>query len=241
MRALRVLLIVAVVLGVLFVVVDRVAVHFAEDKAAERIKSTENLASKPDVSIKGFPFLTQVASGELDDVQVGIKDLEADTGDGAQKIRVDGLTADMKGVRFSGDYSSAVADRAAGQATVAYAELLKTAKAQPTDVGLGITARVVSLADGGHGKIKIGVQFSVLRKPLYVLSSVTVRYGKLRIAAEGLPQLLGFDLPADRVRSITDFQQAIDRLPGGIRLDAVRAVKGGVEITMKGSKVRLAG
>ena len=34
------------------------------------------------MSIKGFPFLTQVASGELDDVEVGIKDYEANTGTG---------------------------------------------------------------------------------------------------------------------------------------------------------------
>ena len=51
MRALRILLIVVVILGVLFVVVDRVAVHFAEGQVADKLKSTENLNSTPDVSI----------------------------------------------------------------------------------------------------------------------------------------------------------------------------------------------
>ena len=35
-------------------------------------------AGTPEVSIKGFPFLTQVVGGELDEVEVGIKDFEAD-------------------------------------------------------------------------------------------------------------------------------------------------------------------
>ena len=68
MRALRILVIVAVILGGLFVIADRVAVGFAEDEAAEQLKTSEGLAKTPDVSIKGFPFLTQVASGELDEV-----------------------------------------------------------------------------------------------------------------------------------------------------------------------------
>lgn len=60
MRALRILLIVVVVLGGLFVLADRLAVHFAEGEAADKLRTSENLASTPDVSIKGFPFLTQV-------------------------------------------------------------------------------------------------------------------------------------------------------------------------------------
>lgn len=55
MRALRIFLIVAVILGGLFVIADRVAVGFAEDEAADRIRTTEGLASTPDVSIEGFP------------------------------------------------------------------------------------------------------------------------------------------------------------------------------------------
>ena len=42
-------------------------------------------------------------------------------------------------------------------------------------------------------------------------------------------------------RSVTDFQQTIDQLPGGIRLDSVKVAKDGLEITVKGSNVRLAG
>lgn len=109
MRALRIFLILVIVLGGLFVIADRVAVNFAEDQAADRIKSTEGLANTPDVSIEGFPFLTQVVGGELDDVKIGIKDYEASTGTSAGTVRIDDLRAEMHGVAFSGDFSSATA------------------------------------------------------------------------------------------------------------------------------------
>ncbi|PZH06832.1 DUF2993 domain-containing protein [Streptomyces sp. NTH33] len=244
MRALRILLTVAVILGLLFVVVDRVAVHFAENQAADRLRTAENLASTPDVSIKGFPFLTQMASGELDDVEVGIKNYEAATGNDDQKIRIDDLRADMKGVRFSGDYRSATASAATGTATIAYDELLKAAKSGPAPVGLGVTAQVVGLSDGGNGKIKVDIAATLLGVKLpriSVLSSVTVKDGRVRVEADTLPRFGGVRLVENRIRAVTDFQQAIDRLPGEVRLDSVRAVEDGIEITVKGSNVRLAG
>ncbi|NEC29702.1 DUF2993 domain-containing protein [Streptomyces sp. SID8111] len=246
MRALRILLVVVVILGGLFVIVDRVAVNFAEGEAADRLKATENLTTTPDVSIKGFPFLTQVAGGTLDDIEVGIQDYEATTGDGGQKIRIADLHADMKGVEFSGNFSSATAATATGTATVAYDELLKTARSEPQRVAPGVTANVVGLSDGGNGKIKVEVEATVLGaklpEPVFVLSSVTVVDGHtVRVKADALPKFGGMTIAESRVRQITDFEQKIDGLPGGIRLDKVEASKAGVGITVEGSDVRLAG
>ncbi|MEH0419803.1 LmeA family phospholipid-binding protein [Streptomyces sp. B21-083] len=248
MRALRILLIVAVILGGLFVIADRVAVGFAEDEVADRLRTNEGLATTPDVSIKGFPFLTQVAGGELDDVEVGIKDYDAATGTSGQNIRIDDLNARMQGVEFSGDYSSATAATATGSANITYAELLKAAKAttgsQPTEVVPGVTATVVGLSDGGNGKIKVAVEATVLGKqlpqPVSVLSTVTVAGDTVKVKADSLPNL-GIDLADGRMRAVTDFQQKIEGLPGGIKLDSVEAAKTGVDITVKGSNVNLAG
>ncbi|MEW2397857.1 DUF2993 domain-containing protein [Streptomyces sp. NPDC046862] len=244
MRALRILIILAVILGGLFVIADRVAVNFAEDEAAQKMRTTEGLSTTPDVSIKGFPFLTQVASGELDDVEVGINDYEAATGTGGEKIRISDMKADMRGVVFSGDYSSATARTATGTATIAYADLLKAAKSQPTDVSPGVSAKVVGLSSGGNGKIKVEVEATVLGnklpKPVSVLSTVSVKGDTVQVRADSLPNM-GIDVAENAVRSITDFQQAIDDLPGGIKLDKVEGGKDGVEITVKGSDVKLAG
>ncbi|GKQ36972.1 DUF2993 domain-containing protein [Streptomyces sp. A012304] len=245
MRALRILLIVVVVLGGLFVLADRLAVNFAEDEAAAKLKSTENLAATPDVSIKGFPFLTQVVGGELDDVQVGIDAYEAAAGTAGQKIRIDDLEANMKGVEFSGDFSSATAATATGTASITYAELLKTAKSEPAEVAPGVTAEVIGLSDGGNGKIKVTVEATVLGtklpQPLSVLSSVSVEGDTVRVHADSLPSFGGVQAAENEVRSITDFEQKIDDLPGGISLDKVEAGKNGVDITVKGSNVVLAG
>ncbi|WLW54009.1 DUF2993 domain-containing protein [Streptomyces sp. YU58] len=241
MRALRILLIVAVILGGLFVVADRVAVNFAEGEVADRLKTQEGLASTPDVSIEGFPFLTQVAGGELDDVRVGMKDYEADTGTGGQRIRIDDLQANMRGVAFSGDYSSATANAASGTASITYAELLKTAASEETELPLGITAKVVGLSDGGNGKIKVDVKVSALQQPVSVLSTVTVDGDTVRVHADSIPSFGGIQAAENEVRSITDFEQKIEGLPGGIKLDTVRAAQNGVDITVKGSNVHLAG
>ncbi|WP_200306741.1 LmeA family phospholipid-binding protein [Streptomyces adelaidensis] len=244
MRALRILVIVAVILGALSVVADRVAVGFAEDEVADQLKTSEGLTTTPEVSINGFPFLTQVATGELDDVEVGIKDFEAGTGNADESIRIDDLKANMRGVAFSSDYSSATAASATGTATIAYDELLTAAKSEPTDVGLGFTARVVGLSDGGKGKIKVAVEIdppALEPQTVSVLSTVSVKGDTVEVQADSLPSLGGADVAENVVRSITDFQQAIDNLPGGIKLDKVEAAPDGVEITVKGSNVELAG
>lgn len=242
MRALRILLITALVLGVLFVVADRVAVNLAENEAAEKMRTSEGLASTPEISIKGFPFLTQVASGELDDVEVGIKDYEAGTVGRGETLRIADLTAGMHGVVFSGDYSSATARSATGTATIRYDELLKAAKSERTRVAPGFTARVVKLSDGGNGKIKVGVELQtpVGAETVSVLSTVSVKNNTVEARADSLPNL-GVSLAENAIRSITDFQQKIGDLPGGIELDKVEGAPDGVDITVKGSDVRLAG
>ncbi|MGW1669607.1 LmeA family phospholipid-binding protein [Streptomyces sp. NPDC002324] len=242
MRALRILVIVAVILGGLFVIADRVAVGFAEDEAAEQLKTSEGLAETPDVSIKGFPFLTQVASGELDDVEVGIEDYEATTGKADESIRIDDLKANMHGVAFSSDYRSATAATATGTATITYDELLKAAKSAPTQILPGATAQVVGLSDGGKGKVKVDIKVTFLGKSTTypVLSTVTVDGDTVKVHADNLPNLV-VEAAEGQVRSITDFEQKIDGLPGGIKLDKVEAASDGVDITVRGSNVRLAG
>ncbi|MDI3417867.1 LmeA family phospholipid-binding protein [Streptomyces luteolus] len=244
MRALRILLIIVVVLGGLFVAADRIAVGYAEDKVAEKLRSSEGLQKDPEVEIEGFPFLTQVLGGELDDVAIGIDDLEASSGAG--KVRIAELDAQMHGVAFSSDYSSATAAQATGSARISYDELLKAAEVEPVEVAPGVTAKVVGLSDGGDGKIKVSVQATVLGQtlpePVEVVSSAKVEGGKtVQVHADKLPKLGAVPVAEERMRRITDFQQVVDGLPAGIELDKVEAEKDGVRITVTGSDVKLAG
>lgn len=252
MRALRILLILVVVLAGLFTVADRIAVNIAEGRTAQEIRTTQNLGSDPDVSIHGFPFLTQVASGELDDVQVQIKDFPASSGgEGGNggggtsgTILVHRIDAHLKGVTFSDDFSSGAAREVTGTATVTYAELLKSVGSQSTDVAPGVTARVAGLSDGGDGRIKSVLEVSVLGRELPgvpVISTVTVTGGNtVHVRASSLPSL-GVDLSGTRIRDVTDFSERIEDLPGGIRLTSVQAGDDGIDIAVQGSHVQFTG
>ncbi|SDL10290.1 LmeA family phospholipid-binding protein [Streptomyces indicus] len=246
MRGLRILLIIAVILGGLFVAADRIAVGIAEDEAAEQLRTSENLAEKPDVSINGFPFLTQLAGGELDDVSIGIDDYDAPA-DGVQggKIRIAELDATMRGVAFSDGYSSATADSAEGTALVAYDELLKAAKVEDAQVAPGMTAKVVGLSQGQGGKIKVAIQVTAFGKqlpPIGLTSTVTVEEGNtVYVHADAIPKVGGIAVADRKMREISDFKQKIDGLPAGIDLKSVQAAEKGVEIAVTGSQVKLVG
>lgn len=89
----RKLLIAVLVLAGLLVVADRVAVVVADRQIASRVQSAYNLPSKPSVGVTGFPFLTQVVSGDYHQINVSIRSLSTDG------VQVDGLTAQLSGVR----------------------------------------------------------------------------------------------------------------------------------------------
>ncbi|MEV3871151.1 DUF2993 domain-containing protein [Streptomyces sp. NPDC049906] len=247
MRALRILLIIAVVLGGLFVAADRVAVYLAEDEAAARVRSSEGLTSTPEVSINGFPFLTQLAGGTLDEVEVTIDDYDANAGTGsgrgATPVRIEKLTATMSDVEFTGDFTSATAGRASGTALVSYPELLKAAQVEPVEPIPGVTAQVVQLSDGGDGKVAVHVELTaggVKSKLPPVNASLVVRNGEIAVQADKLPNV-GIPIPEETIRKVTDFRQRISDLPAGVELDAVEAAEDGVDLLLKGSNVRLVG
>ena len=235
MRALRTLLIVAVVLGGLFVLVDRLAVNYAEGEVADRLKASGSMNADPEVSIHGFPFLTQVVGSGLEDVEVSVKEFDAST-DG-KSVRIADLNAHLRGVEFSGGFGQATARTAEGTARIGYDDLLKAAKPDPIDVAPGVTAKVVGLSDGGNGKIKVEVEAEMFGT---TLPKPTVQDGEVRVKADALPSL-GIKVAEDKVREITDFQQKVGGLPGGIALSKVTPAKDGVEISVEGSSVRLAG
>ncbi|MEU1123633.1 DUF2993 domain-containing protein [Streptomyces sp. NPDC005899] len=231
MRALRILLIIAVVLGGVFVAVDRAAVYFAESEAEDRITFSGAAAGSTDVSIKGFPFLTQIAGRELDRVDVTVTDLRASAA--GRSIRISEIRARLREVTLGAGYTSATASRAGGTAVVSYADLTAAA-----DDG-------VTVAYGGDGKVKVT---GTIRIPLLdrtvsrsVLSTVTLVDGSTvkvhadKVPGEGIPGLEGL------VREKTDFEREIGGLPDGLKLEGIEVTPEGLEISLTGSDVRLAG
>ncbi|MFF1464555.1 DUF2993 domain-containing protein [Streptomyces sp. NPDC058330] len=231
MRALRILLILAVVLGGIFVAVDRAAVYFAESEAEDRVRFAGAETGSTEVSIKGFPFLTQVAGSELDRVDVTVKDIQASAA--GRAIRISEIRARLHQVKLGPGYTSATAARATGTAVVSYADLTAAA-----DDG-------VTVAYGGEGKVKVTgtVQVPLLGKQLSrsVLSSVTlVRGDTVKVRADEVP---GEGIPGleSLVRKKTDFEREIGGLPEGLELEKIEVAPGGLEISVSGADIALAG
>ena len=229
MRVARIVLVVVVVLGGLFVAADRIAVSVVQHKAAQRAQITENLREKPKVSITGFPFLTQVMSGKLDDVKVSADDIAA--GDGAQSLRIDSFHADLYGVKLSNGYSRAVADSADGQAFITYADLSKAAPA-------GITVSYAGPSSSGTPRVRLTGSF--LGAHLSLLSDIVVKQDTIGLHAEGLPKELTALGLEDRVRAEIDFIRQVTHLPANLRLISVTTTPDGMSVQVGGKGVVLA-
>lgn len=229
MRALRVSLIVAVVLGGLFVGLDRLAVAYAESEAADRVRLGAARTGSTEVDIKGFPFLTQIMDERLDEVDVKLTGVEATAG--GRKIRISEMSAAFHDVTLSGDYTRARAGTATGTALVSYADL-----AAASD-------RDVTVAYGGDGKVKVTGAVEVLGREVTrsVLSTVTRKDdATVRVRADEVP---GEGIPGVErlVRQRTDFDWEIGGLPAGMVLEKVEAREDGVAIGVTGRNVALAG
>ncbi|MDH6226303.1 MULTISPECIES: DUF2993 domain-containing protein [Streptomyces] len=230
------------VIGGLLVAADRVAVNIAEDRTADGLRSSQGLDATPDVTIHGFPFLTQLAGGELEDVGLGIPEFPVSGADG-RDMAVEDLDVRLGGVRLDAGMTPSRAAEVDGTGLIRYDQLLKAARSEPQDVAPGVSAAVVGLSHGGDGRIKLTVRPSLLGQELPtvdVLSRVDVEDGELRVRADALPDL-GADVADRTVRSVTDFDQALADLPDGLELSEVDPTADGVRITVTGKDVNLSG
>lgn len=231
MRVARIVLIVLVVLGGLFVAADRITVSIAENKAAERAQVTQGLGSKPKVSIEGFPFLTQVLTGKLDDVKVSAKGLASDGA--GQQVRFESLHADLRGVKLGNGFSSAVADSADGQVFITYQDL-QTAIGVP-----GIKVSYGGQAADGSARIKLSGP--LLNADLNVVSQVAVSGADaVTLHATSVPKAISALGLEDQLRQRIDVVLHIGHLPAGLSLTSVTASPDGISVAAGGHHVVLA-
>ncbi|MFJ3833390.1 DUF2993 domain-containing protein [Streptomyces sp. NPDC090046] len=237
MRFLRVVVIIGVVLGALFVGVDRWASGYAENQLAERIQARQGLAGSSEVEIHGFPFLTQLASRELDRVDLKLRGVEI-AAEG-RKTRLSELDASFRSVTLDGDYSGGTAQRAEGSALITYADLTAASQSGAT------------LAYGGApGKVKVTASVDLLGKTLThsVVATITLqdapggKGGKIvRVRADEVP---GGSVPLveKTIRKKTDFDRDLGSgMPAGLQLSSLTSDEAGVHLTLGGSNVVVAG
>jgi LmeA-like phospholipid-binding len=110
------------VIGVL-VLLDRLGSYVAADLLAGKVQHAEHLAARPQVSINGFPFVTQALSGRYRDIEVVAENLTVNG------VPVTTLTVHLHGVHLllgqvvHNSVNLVPVDRVAGTAFLTFTQL----------------------------------------------------------------------------------------------------------------------
>ena len=209
-----VVLAIVIVLLVLFVVLDRVAVAYAENQAAQQMQS-QGFPVKPKVTIKGFPFLTQVATRRLKDVHITASDVPA----GPVKFS---LTADATDVLLNPGYQSGTISHVIGTGVIPFSSVSSA-------LGAGGSGLRISSAGGNTVKASLnalGIDVS--------LTGTIEQTGPNTLKVHlNPPSGLPVSLPIPN-----DFTIHIPTLPMHLTIQSVKVTSQGVVVHATGSNIK---
>jgi len=215
------LLKVMLVLAVVALVVDRGADYVAEQAAAGELQRSQGLEREPDVSITGFPFLNQFASGRYERVIVTAEDVRVGTADTSLTIKK--VRLDFRGVTASRDFTRFRAKSATAHATVGYPELSRT---------LGI-----KVSYGGDGRITASKEFTVLGQTLRPTVTVEPKVASDALTFAGSQIGGGQNLPAEvsaALREIFGADLSLEDLPFDVKVTGVKVTRTGLDLILAG-------
>jgi hypothetical protein len=205
MTAMRRLLVAVVVLLALLVVGDRVARAAADRVVAQRIEQDQALSQRPQVSIDGFPFLTQAIAGRYDHVTLTMHDLRAGP------LPVQSLRVVLRGVHvplsavLSQHLTRVPVDRAAATVLVRYA-----------DLGARVGGNRLTVSKGTDGEVKVSGTVTAFGHSVSASGE-----GKLEVRGDEVVVTVGHGL---------DFTIPLGGLPFRIALVGAKATKSGIEV-----------
>jgi hypothetical protein len=226
-RGFKILLIVLLLVITVPVVVDRVAVHIAQNAAAKRLQAVLSTPERPGVQIKGFPVLTQMIRRHVNEVVVHARDVPTDT------VGLQRLDATLRDVQLNRKWHPVSAGTLSGEGLVTYSELARA------------SGQSITLAEGPSGSVRVTRSVDVLGRTLEVETdavveldgdsvSVTARDVHLKAGSNSF----GGSLPG-RIADLLTFKVPVQGLPLGVRLIRVRAVSDGVMGDFFGSDIAL--
>jgi hypothetical protein len=225
----RALMIAVLVLLGLAVAADRVLVVLTEDQLASAIQSEGQLPAEPDISIEGFPFLTQAINGRYDSVRVGV-DVEAlGLPPGATAdIQLVGAQVPLSSV-FSGSISSVPVEKVLGTVTFPFdyiGEQLGGATVTRDGSGLRVETTVSLL--GQDFQVAATAELALVGREVALTAS----------NVEGF----GADLP-DEVTAVVldllDLSLPVPELPFGLVFTGIQVVGDGMRVVAEGNDIVL--
>jgi hypothetical protein len=226
-KALVTCLILLVVLGGIFVAGDIIGRRVAQNEIAKSVASQYQLDHKPKVSIKGFPFLTQVLSGRYDEIDINVGELTE------QGVRLTDTTVALKGVTapmsdaMHGDSSKMVADTATSTATIGYDEVNKRA---PNNMKIS--------AQGSD--LQVRGPYTVLGVNRTVTATVTVQPSgrSVRVVPQKV-QAGGMAVPIGLVKQAFTFTMPVKGLPLDTQISDVQVKPEGLRVSATARNVKL--
>jgi hypothetical protein len=217
-----VLLVTVLVLGGLFVAADRIALSFAESKAADALQSSQGLQQKPDVSVTGFPFLTQLAAGEFAEVTVDARDVQVGS---SRTLRVQSVDVDLHHVTVSNSYRTVHAATATADARIGYDDLSRTLGTRISSTGDGrLVAKptVTVLGQTVSGTVSAVVHASSQ-------DGITFTDPKVTVAGASVPAPVTRALAAVFSKAVS-----LSGLPFHVRVDGVEATPSALVLHLSG-------
>ncbi|MFD3374847.1 MULTISPECIES: DUF2993 domain-containing protein [unclassified Streptomyces] len=204
------------------VVVDRVAAARVESGTAEAFQEGMGTPTRPEVHVRGFPVLTQVASGTLRHVDISARDIPAD--EATRPLPVTELDLGLDDLRKSDDGGEARARSAEATARLSYTDV---SDALGLEVSQGdrpgrISARIaMPFGDG----ITVTVKVSAVSGNRIAFEDFRVTSGVLPDAGQAL---------LDKV-----FEQPVQlrNIPDGLRLRSVTTTADGLTARFSGTSV----
>ena len=205
---------IVLVLAALFVVLDRVAVAYAENQAAKQMQS-QGFPAKPDVTIKGFPFLTQVAARRFNDVHITASDVPA----GPVKFS---FAADATDVLLNPGFQSGTISHVTGTGVIPFSSVSSA-------LGAGGSGLRISSAGGNNVKVSLNIAgFDVS-----MTGSVEQTGPNTLKVHLNQPSGIPVSLPIP-----TDFTIHIPTLPFHLTIQSVKVTSQGVVVHATGSNIK---
>jgi hypothetical protein len=208
-------IIVIVLLG-LAVAADRVACVFAENDMASQVQQN-GFPVKPHVSIEGFPFLTQLAAKDFNNVVITASNVTEGS------LTIASITANLHGMHLIDGYSGARIDTIDGTALVTFGALAN-AGSLPSAVTLGPGPDPNEIQVSALGTSVADAQVSRTGTNKFYVSIKT---------GGGLSSLIG------NVGNIASFTVNVPDLPAGVQIQSVAVTHQGVQITITGHNTTL--
>jgi hypothetical protein len=198
----------------------------AENIMASQIKD-QGFPKKPNVSIEGFPFLTQVIGRDFKDININSSDIQEGP------LLISSVNATMTGVHVSTSFQSGTIDHINGTVDVTFAALATAMNSQAGGLTSILGGAGLTLTQAGPDEVR-----SSFNLVLFSGSAVwrVTRTGHNNINVH-LVSTTG-DLPSDLLSSIGDINIPLPSLPVGLSIQSVSVTPNGLVGTVTGQNVK---